>query len=116
MTGQNTSSGLSTASLKQRRNLLLKRIPPLTHLLRGSIIKQFKRCGKPGCKCATGKGHGPKYYLSVSLPGVRPKLEYIPNAFLEQVESSLADFRLLREMIEEICTINLELLHRRIRL
>ncbi len=39
-------------------------------ILRGSLIERYKRCGKPGCKCADGAGHGPKYYLSVSYPGI----------------------------------------------
>lgn len=23
---------------------------------------QYRKCGKPGCKCATGEGHGPYWY------------------------------------------------------
>ena len=116
MTGQTQHSERATAYLKRRRNILLKRLPPLKNVLRGSLIEQYKRCGKPGCKCSKGQGHGPKYSLSVSLPGVRPRLEYVPKPYQEQVTAYLANFRLLREIIEEICSINLELLHRRERL
>ena len=59
----------STAALRKRRQALLHQLPPLKAILRGSLIERYKRCGKPGCKCADGPGHGPKYYLSVSYPG-----------------------------------------------
>ena len=58
------------AALRKRRNALLRQLPPLQAILRGSLIERYKRCGKPGCKCADGPGHGPKYYLSVSYPGL----------------------------------------------
>ena len=53
--------------------------PRSKSILRGSLIERYKRCGKPGCKCADGPGHGPKYYLSVSYPGLRPQMDYVPQ-------------------------------------
>ena len=64
-----TTQNEPTATLRKRRNALLRQLPPLKAILRGSLIERYKRCGKPGCKCADGPGHGPKYYLSVSYPG-----------------------------------------------
>ncbi len=78
--------------------------------------KRYKRCGKPGCKCATGRGHGPKYYLSVSRSGEHPQMDYVPQAYLAQVRASLANYHRTREILEEICAINRELLRRRERL
>ena len=63
-------------TLRRRRQALLRKLPPLKAILRGSLIERYKRCGKPGCKCADGPGHGPKYYLSVSHPGEDPQLDY----------------------------------------
>jgi len=82
-------------------------------ILRGSLIERYKKCGKAGCKCAQGRGHGPKYYLSVSMPGRRPKMIYVPQGYVEQVEEHLANMREVRELLEEICAINLELLRQR---
>jgi hypothetical protein len=62
---------------------LLRKLPPLDAVLRGSLIERYKRCGKPGCKCADGPGHGPKYYLSVSFPGERPQMDYVPQENLD---------------------------------
>jgi hypothetical protein len=88
-------------------------MPALDTLLRGSLIERYKRCGKPGCKCADGPGHGPKYYLSVSFPGRRPQMDYVPQADHAEVTERLSNYHCVREIIEEVCEINRELLRRR---
>ena len=82
-------------------------------ILRGSLIERYKRCGKPGCKCADGPGHGPKYYLSVSYPGLRPQMDYVPQESYAQTAEFLANYHRAREILEAICEINRELLRRR---
>jgi len=77
----------------RRARCYLKKTPPIAsapaasvqEILRGSLIGRYKRCGKPGCKCADGPGHGPKYYLSVSHPGLRPQMDYVPQESHAQV-------------------------------
>jgi len=101
------------AALRKRRNALVRRLPPLKSILRGSLIERYKRCGKPGCKCAEGRGHGPKYYLSVSFPGQRPQMDYVPKETYPQAAEFVANYRRARDVLEEICAINRELLRRR---
>lgn len=103
----------STSALKKRRQALRRKLPSLVAILRGSLIERYKRCGKPGCKCAKGRGHGPKYYLSVSHPGLRPQMDYVPQERQTQVKKFLANYQRAREILEEICEINRELLRRR---
>jgi hypothetical protein len=105
-----------TPTLRRRRSALLHQLPPPQCILRGSLIERYKRCGKPGCKCADGRGHGPKYYLSLSRSGEHPQMDYVPVAFVEQVRTYLANYQRTREILEEICAINRELLRRRDRL
>jgi hypothetical protein len=102
-----------TAALRKRRNALLRQLPPLKAILRGSLIERYKRCGKPGCQCADGPGHGPKFYLSVSYPGLRPQMDYVPQAAYAQTAELLANYHQAREILEKICEINRELLRRR---
>ncbi|PYX77998.1 MAG: hypothetical protein DMG70_33170 [Acidobacteria bacterium] len=102
-----------TYALKKRRQALRRKLPSLVAILRGSLIERYKRCGKPGCKCAKGRGHGPKYYLSVSYPRLRPQMDYVPQEFHAQTEKFLANYQRAREILEEICEINRELLRRR---
>src|SRR6266446_1303783 len=103
----------STSDLKRRRRQLLRKLPPLDSVLRGSLIERYKRCGNPNCKCAEGPGHGPKYYLSASYPGRSPQMDYVPQAEHAQVSQCLANYTRVREILEEISEINHELLRRR---
>jgi uncharacterized protein DUF6788 len=102
-----------SSALRKRRQALLRQLPPLAAILRGSLIVRYKPCGKPGCKCAQGPGHGPKYYLSVSYPRVRPQIDYVPQAYYPQTREFLANYQRTRKILEEICEINRELLRRR---
>ena len=90
----------ASSHLRRRRKALLRTLPPLEAILRGSLLEQYKPCGKPGCKCAHGPGHGPKYYLSVSKSGVRPAIDYVPQRYQEQVNEYLANWRKIREILE----------------
>src|SRR5258708_22375527 len=99
--------------LRRRSDALARQRPPLKSILRGSLIERYKRCGKPGCKCADGPGHGPKYYLSVSYPGQRPQMDYVPQDAYSQTAEFLANYHKSREILETICEINRELLRRR---
>src|SRR5947208_16956105 len=98
------------ASLRRRRQALTRQLPPLQAILRGSLIERYKRCGKPGCKCAEGPGHGPKYYLSVSYPGLRPQMDYVPQESYAQTKESLSNYQRTRETLASICEVNLELI------
>jgi hypothetical protein len=102
-----------TFALRKRRQALLRKLPSLLAILRGSLIERYKRCGKPGCKCAKGRGHGPKYYLSVSYPHLRPQMDYVPQEFHAQTKKLLANYQRARGLLEQICEINRELLRRR---
>ena len=103
-------------ALRQRRRRLVKRLPPLEAVLPGSLIERYKRCGKSGCKCAHGRGHGPKYYLSVSQSGARPRMDYVPCDYQQQVLRYVENYQQAREILKQICAINRELLRRRKRL
>jgi hypothetical protein len=103
----------STKALRQRQKAILRRLPPLRAILRGSLVERYKRCGKPGCKCANGPGHGPKYYLTVSYPRRRPEMDYVPADLQERVKEYLENYRQVKKILEELSEINRELLRRR---
>jgi hypothetical protein len=98
---------------KRRRQLVAKLSSSEGAVMRGSLIKRYFKCGKPGCKCTKGSGHGPKYYLSVSFPGRRPEQLYVPQSYQNLVEQHLANYQNLKDIIEEISNINREILRRR---
>src|SRR5271166_5872268 len=45
-------------------------------LLPGALCVQYRRCGKPNCRCARGKLHGPYYYRAWRSGG-RLRWQYV---------------------------------------
>ncbi len=97
-------------SLRRRRAQLLARLPDLERLLRGSLVQRYKKCGKPGCHCAGGPGHGPAFYLSVTLGPGKTRSYYIPADLRRRIAKYLRNYRSLRRLVEEIIRLNRELL------
>lgn len=100
------------AELRRRRARFAAQVPDVEHLLRGTLVERFKKCGKPGCHCATGKGHGPACYLSVTLGPGKTRSYYVPKPVLRQIAQYLGNYQKLRKLLEEIIGINRELLER----
>ncbi len=105
---KNDVSGLDTAGLRARRAALAARLPQAGGFLAGSLTGQRRRCGKEGCRCTQGELHGPYTYLQVA-----GRLVYVPAALADTVADHLQASALLRELLEEISAVNLELLARR---
>lgn len=60
---------------------------PLPKMLPGAVCAQMVRCGKPSCKCARGKLHGPYFYRFV-WQGGRQRKVYLKQAEVEQVRQA----------------------------
>jgi hypothetical protein len=99
---------LATAELRSRRAALLAALPQAGGLLPGALVEQHRSCGKERCRCTRGEPHGPYVYLQVT-----GHLVYVPAALAAPVRAQVETSRRLREMLEEISAINLELLARR---
>jgi hypothetical protein len=104
---------LSTSALRERRRQLAQDAPPIEQVMRGTLSEAYKRCGRPNCRCATGAGHGPKYYLSVSQPSGRPHRDYVRSGDVGRAAQFISNLHALRDALDEICAINTELLRRR---
>lgn len=103
---------LSSAALRERRRQLSLDMPPVEEVMRGTLTTSFKRCGRPNCHCASGPGHGPKHYLSVSQPSGRPRRDYVRNADVERATQCIGNLSKVRHALDQICAINTELLRR----
>lgn len=106
---------LSTLALRNRREGLLKLLPPLRdikEILRGSLIERFLTCGKPDCRCARGERHGPVWYLTVSLDQSHRTGTTVPAHQLAQVRRGIESYHRVKEQLEKISDINRELLRR----
>src|SRR5260370_1315281 len=71
---------LSVRQLRARRRRLARALADPETTLRGTLLDQRRRCGKPGCRCAGGQLHGPYTYLSVGPPAGQARLLYLPAA------------------------------------
>jgi hypothetical protein len=105
---KNELRSLTSEQLRSRRDRLAASLPGAAGFLAGSLAEQRRRCGKEGCRCAQGELHGPYAYLSVA-----GRMVYVPAVLAEAVRARLAGSARLREALEEISAVNLELLTRR---
>ena len=96
------------------RDRLLAQLPELRQILRGSLVTRYRRCGRASCHCAAkgDPGHGPAYYLMVTDAPRQTVQRYVPTDQKQAVERWIENFRLARETLEEISTLNRELLKR----
>jgi len=109
------SSGLgrlSELALRQRRQGLANQLPPVTEVLRGSLVQRYVTCGNPACKCAKGERHGPIWYLTVTLGPGRTAGGIVAAEKAAQVRGWVENYHKVREHLEKISEINRELLRR----
>lgn len=105
-------SQLSELALRKRREGLGKLLPPVTEILRGSLVERYVTCGNPACKCAKGERHGPIWYLTVTLGRGRTTGGIIPEDRVGEVRSWIDNYHTLKDQLEKISEINRELLRR----
>jgi uncharacterized protein DUF6788 len=105
-------ASMTTRQLRARRRRLARSLPDVEELIAGSVVDQGRRCGKEGCRCATGELHGP--YTYVVLPRVegRTPTVYVPADAADAVRRGAALSARVREALESISMINIELLSR----
>ena len=103
---------ISELALRQRRQGLARQLPPVTQILRGSLLERYVTCGNPTCKCAKGKRHGPVWYLTVTLGRGRTTGGVIPADKVDQVRTWIENYRAVKDRLEKISEINRELLRR----
>src|SRR5215211_2570601 len=102
MTDKSDPGWMTTRQLRTRRRRLARSLPDVEGLIAGSVVEQGRRCGKEGCRCATGQAHGPYTYVVLPRSGGHTRTVYVPASAAEAVRRGA-----------EISAINLELLARR---
>src|SRR6266508_3050114 len=69
MTNKVEPASMTTRQLRARRRRLARSLPDAQGLIAGSVVEQGRRCGKEGCRCATGDLHGPYTYVVLPRSG-----------------------------------------------
>jgi hypothetical protein len=103
---------ISELALRERRQGLARQFPPVTQVLRGSLVERYVTCGNRSCKCAKGERHGPVWYLTVTLGRGRTTGGVIPAEKVDQVRGWIENYHAVKDRLEKISEINRELLRR----
>src|SRR5438093_736401 len=67
----------------------------LSNFLSGYVCVQYRKCGKPNCRCAQGRLHGPYYYRSWRDEG-KQYWEYIKRKDLPTMQAACDSNRALQ--------------------
>lgn len=97
----------------RRRSVAAAQAPKLPEILRGTLLLRYVRCGKSGCRCHTGPGHGPFRYLTVALGAGQTRQITIAPEDYATAKRYVDNYRRLWLLLEKISTINRELLQER---
>lgn len=96
--------------LRANRRRLRAKLARCGHFVRGTIIEYPITCGNPRCRCASGKKHTGTY-LSATHQG-RTRNIYLPRRSLKQARQWSANYKKLKELIEQLAQVNTEILRR----
>src|SRR5262245_56704111 len=83
----------------------------LRQQLQGSLFRRWGRCGKAGCACASGKGHGP-YYVFSSRSGGTGGFTYLERDQVATTRRLVVGYKQFRKGLRRLRVLNQELLRR----
>src|ERR687892_2038390 len=112
MTYKTDLGAMTVRQLRVRRRRLAYSLPDVEGLIAGSVVDQGRRCGKEGCRCASGELHGPYTYVVLPRGGGRPRTVYVPAATADAVRQGAALSAVGRDALGEVSAVNIELLAR----
>lgn len=83
-------------------------------MLRGSVLRLRRACGKPNCRCAQGESHE-SWVLSYSVKG-RTRMVSVPASELTVIREALTRYRVAVRSLETQAMAGIESLRRSLRL
>lgn len=82
-----------------------KNAKPLPKTIPGAVIAQMVRCGKPSCKCARGKLHGP-YFYRFWRAGRRLRKTYVRKSEAAAIKVACDNYRSERRQTRQLILEN----------
>jgi len=109
-----SKSSAQAKYLLEQRKELTSSLPAFAQIVRGSLVTRYRRCGKPTCHCAQGRGHGPAHYLVVTLkPGKTEQILLSPE-MLPVARQFLDNYKRWWAALEKVSAVNRRLLRLRV--
>lgn len=99
---------ISLAKLQRKLKKLVASFPDVTPVVKGSLVILKRTCGKPNCKCRTGKKHE-SLYLSRNIKG-KTNMTYIPKQFEERIRKGSEEYKKILKILNEISEHNIEIM------
>lgn len=96
------------SNLRRRKYEIVREFRLPENLVGGCLSQTHRRCGRPNCHCATGRGH-PLWSVTFSRQGKR-RVEHVPREWVEELEQAVLETQAYLDAIREVMAINLELL------
>lgn len=75
-------------SLAQKRSELIKSLPPITEVIRGSLVREYHK----NCPCHPKGRYGPYWRLSVNEGG-RTKMRQLQRTQVPQIRKSIKNYQ-----------------------
>ena len=100
-------NSFSSFLLKSRRKSV-DIAPKLEHIIRGSIVRVERVCGKPSCRCHKGFKHH-SLYISQSEKG-KTKMTYVPKSSQKEAIRLVQNYQRLKVAINRVSEYNIMLL------
>ena len=98
---------MDAESLSTRRAAILGELASIGELRPGSLFKRYRKCGKPGCRCARDDdpGHGPNWVLTARVDG-RSVTRAIPAEEVARTRAQIDEYRRLRVLMAELVAVS----------
>ena len=96
------------------RGRLVRSLGTLRDMLPGAFVERRRRCGKPNCRCASGKPEDlhPQLALSVLVDG-KLKTVHLNSSLAQEVRRGVELHRRFQDLEARICALNLRRLLRK---
>lgn len=85
--------------LRSQLHQLLTRSPGMLH---GSLIEMARRCGNPGCRCASDDAAKHRSLYLGQTSHAKTIMEYVPKSLEPTVRQWAQDFQLATKLLEEL--------------
>jgi hypothetical protein len=102
-------SNTTIEEIKKERDLLLKELGSLRHILHGSWVERFSTCSRKECRCKQGELHGPRRYLVIREEG-KQRQKYVPKSQVDPAQRGIAEYHRVGEIVDRITQLNLTLM------